>query len=279
MTFDAPNVGDSSRKYLYSRKDIKQGAKNGKTTERNHLPTFQHFQQGRSQAYLQTRKACRRNDYPTQHDAEKRKARRKRIEDGRPVRSFQGLPGKPQEDQLCLVLRQGFRRDARHSVTVPRPFQAQFFLLHLLPGCPPVQGTIPATARTEVRHPYRHTRTAGKVRTQAVGSVRANQGSVRCRTHRDRLQDLRLTPEAGDTQGTRGRNQREVPFLLPNEGLDEQADKGLREGARATAGTGILVRRYSRDGRVLRDAGGRAASPHIGRGLPVREGARPKNRG
>lgn len=32
-----------------------------------------------------------------------------------------------------------------------------------------------------------------------------------------------------------------MPFLLPHEGLDEQADKGLREGARATAGTGILV--------------------------------------
>ena len=63
-------------KFLYSRKDIKQGTKNGKTTERDHLPTFQYFQQGRCQAYLQTRQACRRRDHPTQHDAEKRKARR-----------------------------------------------------------------------------------------------------------------------------------------------------------------------------------------------------------
>lgn len=69
-------VTHRSRKFLYSRKDIKQGAKNGKTTERNHLPPIQHFQQGRSQADLQTRQACRRRDYPTQHDAERREARR-----------------------------------------------------------------------------------------------------------------------------------------------------------------------------------------------------------
>lgn len=173
------NVVVSSQKFLYSRKDIKKGSKNGKTTERNHLPTFQHFQQGRCQAYLQTRQACRRRDHPTKHDAEKRKARRQRLEDGRPVRSFQGLPGKPQEGQLCIVLRQGLRRDARHSLAVPRPFHAFVLLLHVLPGSPPVQGPIPSTARTEVRNPYRHTRTAGEVRTQAVRSVRTHPRSVR----------------------------------------------------------------------------------------------------
>lgn len=267
------------RKFLYSRKDIIQGAKNGKKTERNHLPPIQHVQQGRCQAYLQTRKACRRRDHPTQHDAEKRKARRQRLEDGRPLRSFQGIPGKPKEGQLRIILRKGLRRDARHSFAVPRPFKAFIFLFHILPGCPSVQGKIPATTRKEVRNTHRHSRTAGQVRTQAVGSVRAHPRRVRCGTHGNRVQDIRLAPEARDPQGARGRNQREVPFLLPHEGLDEQTGQGLREGALATARTGILIRRYTRDGRVLRHEGGRAASPDIGRGLPVRQGARPKNRG
>lgn len=201
--------------YILGRASSKE-LENGKTTERNNLPTFQHVQQGRCQAYLQTRQACRRRDNPTQHDAEKRKARRQRLEDGRPLRSFQGIPGKPQEGQLRIILRKGLRSDARHSFAVPRPFQAFIFLLHILHGCPSVQGKIPATPRKEVRHTHRHPRKSREVRAQAVGSVLAHPRRVRCGAHWNRVQDLRLAPEARDPQGARGRNQREVPFLLPD---------------------------------------------------------------